>query len=92
MLAFISGISPIGMIVILVIALLIFGNRLPEVARSIGKALTEFKRGLRDAGEDTTSNDPPRKLDSPDQTLGDGPEAARDREAEPVSRSDQNRD
>lgn len=39
-------------IVILVIALLIFGKRLPEIARSVGKSLTAFKKGIHEA-EDT---------------------------------------
>ncbi len=39
-------------IVIGVIALLIFGRRLPDVARSVGKSIVEFKRGLRDVKED----------------------------------------
>ena len=35
-------------IVIGVIALLLFGKRLPEVMRSVGKGITEFKRGMHD--------------------------------------------
>ena len=35
-------------IVILVIALLLFGSRLPDVARKLGKSITEFKRGLKE--------------------------------------------
>lgn len=30
------------------VALLVFGRRLPDVARSVGKSIVEFKRGLRD--------------------------------------------
>lgn len=42
------NIGPLEILVILVIAVLIFGARLPEVGREVGRAFHEFKRGLRD--------------------------------------------
>jgi sec-independent protein translocase protein TatA len=45
--AFIGGLSPSEMVIILVLGLLLFGSRLPQVGRSLGKSLAEFKRGLR---------------------------------------------
>lgn len=52
------GLSPVELIVIGSIAVLLFGSRLPSVARSMGKSVTEFKKGIRGIEEDmdTTSN------------------------------------
>ncbi len=37
------------------IALLLFGHRLPGVMRSLGKGITEFKKGINDTSDDTAS-------------------------------------
>jgi len=41
--------------VILLVALLLFGKRVPEVARAMGQSITEFKRGLQNIGNDLES-------------------------------------
>ncbi|MBQ9874023.1 MAG: twin-arginine translocase TatA/TatE family subunit [Thermoguttaceae bacterium] len=38
--------SPIQMVILAVIAFLLFGNRLPSVMRSVGRSVTEFKKGV----------------------------------------------
>jgi len=40
------------MLIIGFIALLIFGNRLPMVMRSLGKSVTEFKKGVAGVDDD----------------------------------------
>ena len=35
------------MVVVMGVAVLLFGKRLPEVGRSLGKGIVEFKKGLR---------------------------------------------
>ncbi len=60
-LAFISMPGGIEWIVIGLVALLLFGKRLPGVARSLGQALHEFKSGLagkeEEGGEGTKPKD-----------------------------------
>lgn len=44
--------GPWEMMIIGLIALLLFGKRLPEVARSLGKGLVEFKKGVKGIEDD----------------------------------------
>jgi sec-independent protein translocase protein TatA len=39
--------SPGDMIIIAVVAVLLFGDRLPQVMRSVGQGMSEFKKGMR---------------------------------------------
>ncbi len=48
----IPGIGPQEMIVVAIVGVLLFGKRLPEVGRSLGKGLVEFKKGMRGIEEE----------------------------------------
>jgi len=57
-------ISPIQIIIVLVIALLVFGpKRLPEMGRSIGRGIREFKGAVLDHDDA-----PPARRDEPERT------------------------
>ncbi|NLF30765.1 MAG: twin-arginine translocase TatA/TatE family subunit [Planctomycetes bacterium] len=44
--------GPMEWVVIGLVAVLLFGRRLPEVGRNLGRSLVEFKRGLKNAGDE----------------------------------------
>jgi sec-independent protein translocase protein TatA len=47
------------LVFILLIALLVFGaKRLPEIGRSLGRAITSFKEGVKEGGKDDSSSGP----------------------------------
>src|SRR4051794_5512370 len=47
--------GPFEMMLLAGLGLLIFGKRLPEVGRNIGKGIVEFKRGLKEAESEISS-------------------------------------
>jgi sec-independent protein translocase protein TatA len=64
MLAFIGPLGGPEIAVILVIVLLLFGaKRLPELARSLGQGVKEFRKSVKEIGEDADDGDsgPPAK-------------------------------
>lgn len=52
-LGFIGGLSPMHMMVVVFVALLLFGNKLPSVMRSLGEGFVEFKRAIGGISEET---------------------------------------
>ena len=59
--------GPWEMALIAIVALLLFGRRLPEVGRSLGKGIVEFKKGLREVQDEVTkaTEEPPTKTPPP---------------------------
>ena len=61
--------NPVMLLMLGVLAVLLFGERLPEVARSFGRGMMEFKKGvqgiqqeIQGAIESATSTDSPASL------------------------------
>lgn len=48
--------TPWAWIIIAVVGVLMFGRRLPEIGRQLGRALTEFKHGMRGLEDDVTAS------------------------------------
>jgi sec-independent protein translocase protein TatA len=55
------------MAIVLLVALLLFGNRLPSVMRSLGQSVTEFKKGMEghgdEPGESVRGSETTKKID-----------------------------
>jgi len=68
-LALLGGIGTPELLVILVVALLLFGPKnLPKMARSLGKAMEEFRRAAREVEDELTREPapPPEKMSLPE--------------------------
>jgi sec-independent protein translocase protein TatA len=59
------------MVVVMGVAVLLFGKRLPEVGRSLGKGIVEFKKGLRGMEDEFDFSSSPSHV--PARRSEDGP-------------------
>ena len=56
--------EPLDIVIIVVVLILVFGaNRIPEVARGIGKAMREFRNAV--TGKDSENDEPKPKPAEP---------------------------
>lgn len=44
------------LVIVLVIVMVLFGNRLPGTMRSLGQSLVQFKKGMREGDEDDSKD------------------------------------
>ena len=60
---FVQNIGISGLLIILVLALIIFGpKKLPEIGRAFGQTLREFKKSARELSSDMEDEEPKKKL------------------------------
>src|SRR5258708_35494388 len=65
-----GGVGFMEMAILLFVGVLIFGRKLPDVGRSLGKGIVEFKKGLRGLEDDMDTSiqradAPPPALEAP---------------------------
>lgn len=60
-----GNIGPLEIVIVLIIALIVFGpKRLPELGRSLGRGIREFRGSLGgDDGEDDSETAPQREIE-----------------------------
>jgi TatA/E family protein of Tat protein translocase len=47
----------VELVIVLFIAMVLFGNRLPGTMRSLGQSLVQFKKGMREGDEESSGAD-----------------------------------
>ncbi len=72
--------GPIETIVILAVLVLLFGRRLPEIARNMGKSLTEFKKGIKESEQEIH-----RAIDEADRTSDETANSTSNQDSNPKS-------
>ncbi|HTU27507.1 MAG TPA: twin-arginine translocase TatA/TatE family subunit [Pirellulales bacterium] len=52
------GVGPMELLIVGVVVLLLFGSRIPSVARSLGQGMLEFKKGMHGIEEQKDESRP----------------------------------
>ncbi len=56
MFAYVAGLKPTELLIILAIVLVVFGGaKIPQLARNLGQAQKEFKKGIDEGAEEAES-------------------------------------
>ena len=60
------GLGGQEILLLVVIGVLLFGRKLPEVGRSLGKTMVEFKKGMRGVEDEISESSSPRAAIEPE--------------------------
>ncbi len=88
-LGLLQNLSPWEILLILGLGLLLFGRKLPEVGRSLGRGIVEFKKGLKGVEDEihTASMQPPSQPPAYRPPLQSGGSDVRVSRADPVEQA-----
>jgi sec-independent protein translocase protein TatA len=56
--------GPGTIIILLIVGVLLFGRRLPEIGKQLGKGIVEFKKGLKGLEDEVDTSSAPRQRDT----------------------------
>lgn len=81
------GLSPMSVIMIAIVAIMLFGSDLPEVARKFGARYREFRRAINDVQQQfrDISNDTRDAFSADDKPAGRSYEEEDDEDDEPAA-------
>jgi len=78
--------GPLELFLIFLVVLLIFGaNKIPEIARGIGKGIREFKDATNEISRELQAEDSSRKLNQPQAPQQGAPQPRQQQNADPTS-------
>ena len=87
------GLGPMELVLIFLVILLVFGaKRIPEIAKGLGKGITEFKKAARDVTDEfesgntmssTSSSSAPVKNELKGQRIAEKPQPSPETKNEP---------
>src|SRR5580698_11648394 len=61
-----SLLTPEHILLVLIVGILLFGRKLPEVGRSLGKTVTEFRKGVKGLEDEVSEPSSPRAAIEPE--------------------------
>lgn len=83
-LAFIQNLHIWEILLILGLGLLLFGKRLPEVGKNLGKGIVEFRKGLKSVEEEVNEASSPPPYRPPLTSSGSDPRVTQQAAQEPA--------
>jgi sec-independent protein translocase protein TatA len=63
---FFPGLGGQEMLLLIVLGILLFGRKLPEIGRSLGKTMVEFKKGIKGLEDEVGETHTPRAAIEPE--------------------------